>query len=163
VSSREQERKALRLIPYPSPAARSMISCGDVQRRIACCRSERLLQAATQERRALKSASEREEGEKAAANRIYTFTLQRDQEHLVHHRRKRVVNRRIRYWLGNMNTASLVGSGRFFRQHSAGLSAATDHLAGWSNRSTIEFVENNLLRRNHGATGGLDGRGGRWP
>ena len=114
MSSREQERKALRLIPYPSPAARSMISCGDVQRRIACCRSERLLQAATQERRALKSASEREEGEKAAANRIYTFILQRDQEHLVHHRRKRVVNRRIRYWLGNMNTASLVGSGRFF-------------------------------------------------
>ena len=87
--------------------------------------------------------------------------LQRDQILLVHHDRKSIVTRRIRYRLGSMNTASLVGSGRFFRQHSAGLSAATDHLAGWSNRSTVEFVENGLLRRNHGATGGLDGRGGR--
>ena len=63
--------------------------------------------------------------------------------------------------LENMSTASCVAAGSFFRQHSAGQSVETDHLAGWSTRSTVEFVENSLLRRNHGATGGLDGRGGR--
>ena len=67
--------------------------------------------------------------------------LQRDQKPLVHHRRKSIVKRRIRYCLGNMSTASCVAADSYFRQDSAGLSAATDHLAGWSNRSTIEFVE----------------------
>ena len=130
MSSREQERKALRLIPCPSPAARSMISCGDVQRRIACCTSERPLQAATQERRSLKSASERGGGRLL----IGLTRLQSDQEHFVHHRGKSVVNRRIRYWLGNMNTAS---TDRFFRQDSAGQPAETDHLAGWTNRGSL--------------------------
>lgn len=78
MSSREQERKALRLIPYPSPAARSMISCGDVQRRIACCRSERPSHADTQERRTLKSASGREEEEREGVcqldSRVYNAT-----------------------------------------------------------------------------------------
>lgn len=76
MSSREQERKALRLIPYPSPAARSMISCGDVQRRIACCRSEQPSHADTQERRTLKSASGREEEEGGCQldSRVYNAT-----------------------------------------------------------------------------------------
>lgn len=75
MSSREQERKALRLIPYPSPAARSMISCGDVQRQIACCRSEQPSHADTQERRTLKSASGREEeGGCQLDSRVYSAT-----------------------------------------------------------------------------------------
>lgn len=128
MSSREQERKALRLIPCPSPAARSMISCGDVQRRIACCRSERPLQAATQERSSHKSASEGEEG----GGRLLTglTRLQRDQIFFVHHHRKSIVTSRIRYRLGSMNTASFVATDSFGKTQPASLLRPITSLAG---------------------------------
>ena len=72
-----------------------MISCGDVQRRIACCRSERPSQAATQERRTLKSASGREEEEKGGCqldSRVYNAT-----KYFSSIIKKRIVTRRIRY------------------------------------------------------------------
>ena len=162
MSSREQERKALRLIPYPSPAARSMISCGDVQRRIACCRSERPSHADTQERRMLKSASGREEEERGGVqldSRVYNAT-----KYSFSTIKKRIVTRRIRYRLGSMNTASLVGSGRFFLSARLSRPVRCDRSPRWLEQlQQFDCVENGLLRRNHGATGGLDGRGGRWP
>ena len=162
MSSREQERKALRLIPYPSPAARSMISCGDVQRRIACCRSERPSHADTQERRTLKSASGREEEERGGVNWTHASTTRPNTSRPS--LPKSIVTRRIRYRLGSMNTASLVGSGRFFLSATLSRPVRCDRSPRWLEQlQQFDCVENGLLRRNHGATGGLDGRGGRWP
>ena len=90
--------------------------------------------------------------------------LQRDQRLLVHHHRISIVTRRIRYRLGSMNTASLVGSGRFFLSATLSRPVRCDRSPRWLEQlQQFDCVENGLLRRNHGATGGLDGRGGRWP